>query len=194
MKYFILKYDFWRDNDDGIMLNIDENSFEFDRHDVEQGKTMVYWDEDITLTYDTEDGSIVTDYLANNMIWFAVTERFKLLLTEYASESIQFLPMKVKPLRDDIGLENCYLANIITLVDALDLENSVYSYYGDEEDEEKLLGVKIFALKASKIPPEINIFRLENSKIEIFISEKLWRAMRKNKITGCQYDEIRVID
>ena len=174
------------------MLNIDEDSFEFDRYDLAKGKPMISWNEDIIFTYDTEDGNIITDYLADNMAWFTITDKFKSILEEYASESIQFLPMKVRPLRDDIGLETCYLANIITLIDALDLEQSVYNPIGDESD--RCLGVIKYVLNATKIPPDINMFRIECSHFPVFISEKLWKAMRKSKITGCLYEEIRVID
>ena len=183
MKFYKLVYDYNHDRD-AIMLNINENSFEFDRYDVEKGKTIISWDEDITLTYDTEDGNIITDYLANNMIWFTITDKFKSLLAEYASESVQFLPIKVKALRDDIGLEMCYLANITTVIDALDLEHSIYDYAGEGED--KYLSVQIYKLKVSAIP-NVNIFRLKNSEIPIFISGKLKKAMVKAGITGCKY-------
>lgn len=189
MRYYRLVYDFNHDRE-AIMLNIDENSFEFDRYDVAKGKTIISWDGDITLTYDTEDGNIITDYLANNMAWFTITDRFRSLLAEYASESVQFLPIKVKPLREDIGLELCYLANILTVIDALDLEHSVYSYIGEEKD--RRLAVRIYVLKGSRIPPDINIFRLGNSPFSIFISDRLRKAMRRNKMSGCQYRAERV--
>ncbi|MHB1459334.1 MAG: imm11 family protein [Armatimonadota bacterium] len=187
MKYYKLSYDFSHDRD-AVYLHIINETLKFDRYCTDEGKQFDSWDENITFTYDTEDGYVVTDYIADNLMWFTISEKFRLLLEEYASESVQFLPIKVKPLRDDIGLEICYLANITTVIDALDLEHSIYYYDGEGED--KQLSVQIYKLKESAISG-VNIFRLKNSEVPIFISGKLEKAMVEAGITGCSYRAIQ---
>ena len=187
MKYYKLWYDFSHDRD-AVYLQVINETLKIDRFCTHEGKQFDSWDENITVTYDTEDGNIITDYLANNMAWFIITEKFRLLLEEYAAESVQFLPIKVEPVSEDIGLTKCYLANITTVIDALDLEHSIYNYFG--EGDEKYLSVQIYKFNESAIP-DVNIFRLKISEVPIFISGKLEKAMVKAGITGCSYRAIQ---
>lgn len=189
MRYYKLLYDYEHDHD-AIMLEIDEKSLGFDRYDAERGKRFDAWNEDITFHIDTTQGLRITDYIANNLVWFLVTGKFRQILDNIASGSIQFLPVRVSNGGGNIGLAECYLANITSLIDALDLGNSEY-FYIDTDNKEKVLSVVKFALKRSRIP-DIDIFRIQDDYFSIFVSETIKKTVKKNGITGCDFLEVKV--
>lgn len=189
MKYFKLLYDYEHD-DDAIYLEIDENSLAFDRYEIEKGIEFDKWNTDnIEVVYDKLIGTIITDYLSNDLVWFIITDKLKNIFESTNNCNIQFLPIKAK-CKDGKEAINIYLVNIINIIDGLDLENSKYSILNANENE-KILSIQKYALK-SQVVKEYDIFRLKDDYVSIFISERLKKFMQKNGVTGCDYLEVKV--
>jgi hypothetical protein len=106
------------------------------------------------------------------------------------NNKVQYLPIRARS-KDESEVLDLYLVNICNIVDALDLENSKYSVHEIDENE-KMISVQKYAIKGSMIK-DIDIFRLKDHNMSIFISEKLKKAMEKNGITGCDYLEVKVV-
>jgi hypothetical protein len=189
MKYYKLLYDYEHD-EDAIYLEINEKSFDFDRYDVEKGIVFDTWNADIEVIYDNSKGAIITDYLANDLVWFIVTDKLKNIIESMNNSNIQYLPVKV---RGKHGAEelNTYLINICNIVDALDLDNSKYSVH-EIDEKEKMISIQKYVIKGDGVEG-YDIFRLKDDYVSIFISERLRKAMMKNGVTGCDYLEVKVV-
>jgi len=186
MKIFQLQYDYEHD-DKFVFFVIDESTLGFDRYDVEKGEMIYNWNDNIKITFDKTKGSFLSDYIANDLTWFIITDKFKHLLNDYETGLVQYLPIKA------FGKEkiDAYLLNICNLVDALNLDNSKYNIY-ELDDNEKMLSIQKYALTGSNIG-KFDIFRLKNDYFSIFVTERLKNAMKKNDITGCDFLEVKVV-
>ena len=89
-----------------------------------------------------------------------------------------------------IEVDSYFVANIVTVIDALDLDNSKYDVF--ELDDEKIISVEKYALKSSEIVNR-HIFRLKDDTIPIFISETLKKVIEDNDFTGFEFLEVDVI-
>lgn len=188
MRYYKLMYDYNK-SDGSIFLIVDEDSFEFCRYDVELAKEDISWSNNIKIKIDEEEGNRITDYVGNDIHWFIVTEKLKKILEEHNIGNVKFYKIDVED-KNNIMDTNLYVVNICTVVDALNLENSTYSVYKTEKTE--MLSVIKYAIDESKVEG-YDLFKLENDKIPIFVSERLVKAMKKAKITGCDYGYVTVV-
>jgi hypothetical protein len=189
MKYYKLLYDYEHE-DNSIFLEIDEKTLSFDRYEVEKGIEFCDWNVDIKVNYDNGNKRVITDYVPNDLSWFIVTDKLKSIIESMKNNKVQYLPIRARS-KDESEVLDLYLVNICNIVDALDLENSKYSVHEIDENE-KMISVQKYAIKGSMIK-DIDIFRLKDHNMSIFISEKLKKAMEKNGITGCDYLEVKVV-
>ncbi len=185
MQYYKLMYDYENDLD-AILVNISEKDLDFDRYDVNQGKRLsvgyVYCKE-------AEGIDVNTDYIANNLAWLIISEKLKTILSEFNIGDTQFIPVLNEDKRENIG----YLVNIINMVDAIDISKSLVkkmTYHRDGKEETYNSVIK-YALYEKKIG-DSDLFKLEGYNTPIFISERLKNAMDKAKVTGCDYQKIKV--
>lgn len=189
MKFFKLLYDYEND-ENSILLEIDEVTLGFDRYDVEKGISSLKLSNNIGVTYDDVNGKMVTDYVANDLIWFIVTEKFKEIIQSIDDRDIQFHPLVAKS-RNSEAKQGFFLVNICNIVDGLDLETSKYSIYVTD-DGDKMVSIQKYAIKLNVIK-EYNLFRLKDDYVSIFVSEKMKKAIEKAGITGCDFLEVKVI-
>lgn len=188
MKYFKLMYDYEHD-DNAIFLEIDINSLIFDRYDTERGIVFETWDNNIDVIYDKSKGEVITDYIANELAWFIVTDKFKTIIESINNNNIQFLKIRAKCKNSTEELD-VYLVNICNVIDALDLNNSRYRVYETGKNE-KMLSIQKYAIKSDKVQG-YDLFRLEGDYVSIFISERLKKCIKKNGITGCDFLEVKI--
>jgi hypothetical protein len=189
MKYFKLIYDY--KNDSEVICCDKKELYNIDRYDVIKGEVINFWNEDISFSYNPNDGNIFTDFLANDLNWFIISKVFKEVLDKNKILGLQYLSIII--LNDITGeiIRDYYLANVCNLIDALDLENSKFSTYTNI-DGSNLISVNVYALKKEEIS-DIDILRIKDSNIPIFISDKLRKIIKKNKLTGCDFVEVRII-
>ncbi|MGG3844724.1 imm11 family protein [Aeribacillus composti] len=183
--YKLLMYD--SDDRDVVAYCIDTKGFE--QYELSEGKYIHNWNSEITFYFDPKEGERLTDYLANNLGWFIVSERFKAIL-EKVDDGIQYLPINVVIKGENKILKGFSVANILNVVDALNLENSDYSVF--ELDGESIYSIKKYALCKEAIQSK-HIIKLKGDEIPIFISEELRELIEKNNITGCDFLEVKVI-
>jgi hypothetical protein len=189
MKYFKLIYDY--KNDDDVICCTQKDMYGIDRYDVIKGEEINCWSESISFSYNPYDGKNFTDFLANDLNWFMVSQAFKEILEKNKIGGLQYLPIIILNDVTEEIIKNYYLTNVCNLIDALDLENSKFSIYTNI-DGSNLISVNVYALK-NDIIKDIDIFRIKDNNIPIFVSDKLRKIIRKNKITGCDFVEVKVI-
>lgn len=189
MKYFKLLYDY--ENDDDVICCTRKELYNIDRYDVIKGEEITCWNNDIYFSYSHNDGSIFTDFLANDLDWFIISSAFKETLEKNKITGLQYLPITL--LNETTGeiTKQHYLVNVCNLIDALDLANSKYSTF-TKTDGSTLISVNVYALKSDMIE-NIDIFRLKNNNIPIFVSDRLRKIIKKNKFTGCDFLQVKVI-
>lgn len=188
MRYFKLVYDFEND-DDYVIVTSNKKAEEYDDKLV-KGELIKNWDREMKFKYNVEEGKILTDYLASDNGWFIVSKKFRDLMKETIGKSIQYLDINIinSITKED---DNTYkVANVTTLLDALDLENSIYDFF--ELDDEKILSVEKYALKKEKIN-NYNIFRLKDESIPIFVSEEVKNIIEENLLIGFKFLEVKVV-
>lgn len=188
MRYFKLIYDFEND-DDYVVVISDKKAEEYDKK-ILKGELIKNWDREIKFEYNVEEGKIFTDYLANDNGWLIVSKNFFDLMEDIVGETIQYLDINITNSITKEEYKNYKVANVTTLLDALDLENSIYDFF--ELDDEKILSVEKYALKREKIK-NYNIFKLKDECIPIFVSEKVKEIVEKNSLTGFQFLEVKVV-
>lgn len=187
MRYYKLIYDYEKDDN---YVNCDSASIgSMDEYITISGKKIDCW-EDVVFEYDSAEGNLLTDYLANLYRWLVVSDKFCQLTQSVIEKQVQYLPVKVVDRYSNSEIDSYLVANIITVIDALDLENSKYDVF--ELDDEKIISVEKYALKSSKIIGK-HIFRLKDDSIPVFVSETLKKVIEDNEFIGFQFLEVDVI-
>lgn len=188
MKYYDLIYDD-EHNKNAILLEINEESLGFNRYDTEMGIPFKKWNENIEINYSREKNSYITDYIDNDLAWLLITERFKTVLEKYDLGNVQFLPVTAVS-KDGSEEIRGYLLNICNIPDALNRKESKYSVH--KVGKEKWLSIQRYVLTESQIGP-YDIFRIKDDYFTVFVSERIKKAIKDNKITGCDFVEIKVV-
>lgn len=186
MHYYKLIYDY--ENDDRYVFCDIANIGNMSEYIVQCGKAIDNWEE-VTFEYSSHDGNVLTDYLANIYRWFVVSDKFKEVASDLMKDHIQYLPLKILERNTGTEIDTYSVVNILTPVDALDLDKSVYDVF--ELDDEKIISVQKYALRKSKILNR-HIFRLETQEVAIFVSEILKNAIENNNLLGFSFLEVSV--
>lgn len=188
MKYFKLILDDSNDND--VVVHC-EDTHGFEQYELKEGNFLENWNDNITFYFNLYDGNRFTDYLANNLGWFIVSKKFKDLIKKI-EEDVQFLPVNIVDFESKYQIENdeYFVANVLGIVDALNLENSDYSVM--DLDGEKIYSVRKYAVSEDKINNK-NLFKLKGDEIPLFVSETFKRLVKESNIIGCEFLEIRNI-
>lgn len=124
MRYYRLlqEGDETKSKDDAV-ISISEESLSFNRYIVNTGIELSK--NPIEVFYLKKEKEIVTDYAGNDLAFFIVTEKFKVLLETFNIGETQFIPVKIKDKDGTVWL-TAFLVKIRNEMDALDLKNSVY--------------------------------------------------------------------
>lgn len=188
MKYFKLILDASNDND--VVVHC-EDTHGFEQYELKEGNFLENWNDNITFYFNLQDGNRFTDYLANNLGWFIVSKKFRNLINRIG-EGVQFLPVNVIDFESKSRIEDdeYFVANVLDVVDALNLENSDYSVL--DLDDEKIYSVRKYAVSEDKIN-NISLFKLKGDEIPLFVSETFKQLVEESNITGCDFLEIRTI-
>jgi len=140
--------------------------------------------------YEPSKGYEPTDYMDNDIDWFVVSSKFKNVMEKMGGTDIQYLPVMFKNNENSSILDDYFVANICSSIEALDFDKSDYRYL--ESKGRKLLSVSRYVLKGDFIKG-YNILRLKESNIPIFVSEKFKDTVESNNLTGCEFMEVAVI-
>lgn len=152
------------------------------------GKFYEEWDRKFLFYYDKTEGSVLTDYIANDKGWFVVSNTLKNVLETMKTE-IQFLPVQIVEKNSKTILEDYYIANITRVVDALCLEKSDY-FETEIPNIGVIYTVSRYGIYAEKTNSS-DVFKLSNKQeIPIFVSERFKKMIEEKNITGICLREI----
>lgn len=187
MKYYKLIYDY---DNDGKYINCSIGDIgEMNEYITTNGVFIKSWDSAV-FKYNSDEGNVMSDYVANVYRWFIVSSDFCNLIDKVVSgANIQYLSVKLVDTISNIVNETYKVANILDLVDALDLEHSQYDEF--ELDDENIISVEKYALKKTEVK-EHDIFRLKSDTIAIFISERIKELIEENGLLGFDFLEVAV--
>lgn len=188
MKYYKLLMDMTGKND--IVCHYRDN-FGMQEFDLCIGQKFYDWKDDFSFYYDQEEGNRATDFLANDMSWFVVSEKLKTVL-DALNTKIQYFKVKITEKSTEQPLENYYVANIISLVNALCIENSTY-FKTQINGIGTVYSISKYAIYEDKANG-FDIFKLTgHQEIPIFVSEKFRIMILDQKITGMEFLEIETV-
>jgi hypothetical protein len=186
MKYYKLVYDY--ENDDNYINCSIGNIGNMNEYITSNGTMINDWG-NVVFEYNAEEGSVLSDYVANVYRWLIVSNKFCSLTKKVLLNEVQYLPIKIEDVVSKTENSTYQVANILNVVDALDLKNSKYDVF--ELDGEKILTVEKYALKESEIKGH-HIFRLKDDTIPIFVSEKIKNIIELDEMLGFAFLEVNV--
>lgn len=184
MEYYKLVYDYTND-ERAVLLNIDENTLDFNRYDVNKAAKLGV--DKIFCTVDEENYSQY-DYFANNLSWLIVSSRIKDILVKCNLGMYEFVSVINRNNEEVIG----YLVHCMNIMDAFDEKNSICTRkkYDNNGKTYELLSVLKYAVDVNKIG-NIDMFKLIDSEIPVFVSQKLKNMLIKNEAKGFDFMKIK---
>lgn len=189
MKYFQLLYDFEHDHDYAFADKGDLKGVY--RYDVDEGKPVLEWPDDVYFKYDLKYGATWTDYLANIYHWPMFSERMRELTEAIIPEGdIQYLPAQLRNVETGETNDTYRIANVLKVIDAIDMDASDYAVI--RAGDIKVNSFKKYALKKERLDGS-PVFKLSNDPEPIFMSETLVDVIRKAKLTGFDFLEVKVV-
>lgn len=187
MKYYMLIYDY--EHDDSYINCTNGDIGDMDEYIVSGGIYIKDW-EIFKFEYDSTEGDIMSDYVANIYGWLLVSNTFhELLLKSPLRANLQFLPVEIVDVISGSTNATYKVVNILDIIDAIDLEHSKYDVF--KLDGKNIITVEKYALKENMVK-NYDIFRLKNDTIPIFVSEKIKKIIEKNKLKGFVFQEVLV--
>lgn len=186
MNYFTLQYDMKKYENSGVMA-YHNKVYDFNMYDATSGNYINKWDKRETFTFSKSDGSELTDYICNDFGWIIVSDNFKKTFENEGMTGIQFLQVSVVNKDNDIDVGIYYVANIINLIAAVDMEKS--EYFEILPDRYSFVS---FVLKEEAIRG-FDIFRLKEYDVQAFSSEKFKKMIKNNKLTGFNFNKVKIV-
>lgn len=183
MKYYELYFD---TKDESLIFCDEDDIGSMESYDIVQGKALEKWNEAVTFYY-SEQGR-VSDYLNNVLDWPIVSSRIKAVFEKLQVQGGQWLPVKIKKKNSHEELNGYFVLNVCNFIDALDMEKSNY-FKEDPLPEELTVGYPV--LQEEKLQG-VDIFRVKRCKYGIYISQRLKKALQKEKLTGMDFDEVEI--
>ncbi len=87
------------------------------------GEKIDEWEE-VNFEYNSAQGNILTDFLANVYRWLLVSDNFRYLTDNIIKDQIQYLPIKIIDRVTKMQIDSYSVANVVMVADAFDIENS----------------------------------------------------------------------
>lgn len=186
MRYYKLMYDYEKDEN---YVNCDMGDIGgMNEYITSKGIKIDKWKE-VSFEYDSNEGPILTDYLANLYGWLIVSDKFIEETKSIIGNQVQYLPVEIMDRTSKTKNASYCVANIVNLIDAFDLENSDYSIC--KLRDQSVFFVKKYALRSEKLK-ENHIFRLKDDTIPIFVSETIKDIIERNNLIGFSFLEVAV--
>ncbi|MDC7242091.1 MAG: hypothetical protein PQJ50_17185 [Spirochaetales bacterium] len=122
---------------------------------------------------------ILPDYIGTGSSEVFISEQLKNFLNEKdLKQIINYVPIV-------LFKKNYYLLNIIGLRDCMDYSKSEYTTYPKNDLPDKITSLVFDETKINSI----DIFRMKDKSLHIFVTEKLKRELENKKFTGIKFYE-----
>lgn len=169
-----------------------EEKYGIKQYDINKGEYIKNWNPEFTFYYDSTRGENPVDYMASNIGWTLISSKFRQILESVDVPDIQICPVRIKEKNAGKEVNGYSIINIITFTDAFDLDNSDYSYLTIKKTGQKVLSVRKYALKSSALEGK-HLIRLKEGKFATFVSETLKNEICKQKLSGCDFLEVKAV-
>ena len=107
-----------------------------------------------------------------------VSEKIRQILEREVSKTYQYI---------DTNLEGYFLLHVVGLVKCFDWENSIYTKHPPFLSELQDRPDKVEKLVLNKAVEGLDIFRMYEEPVTLFISDRLKGIFEKNGVTGVEY-------
>ena len=128
-------------------------------------------------------GIVVPDLVANNFHLHIVSSRLKSLLE--ADAEGEFLPVSIYNHKGRVAEEDCYIANVFTVVECVDRGRSRCIESASRPGQLSIL--KSLQLDPQRIPADARLFRLKEMPALIIIRGDLRSRLEEAGVTGVRY-------
>ena len=152
------------------------------------GEYVAQWDSNITFVCNDTNENMVADWLSNPLGWCVVSKRFVNTVADLENGAIQYLPIKIKTVHKQMCAEEYFVANVITVLDAIDYTNSLCF------ELMKNRSVIKYALKNDIISGN-HIFKVKEDIMSksTFVSADFKKAIQKAGLFGFSFTEVKVV-
>lgn len=167
----------------------------FDEWDFRSGKKIANWPEGVRIgNSDPATDGPPDDVLRNHLGLPIFSQHLREALQLFSIGGVQYLPVEV--FRSDSSLLAGYsIANILSLIPALDTNESEYDIYQQDyfllERRGQISNLRKPVLVGMKILDK-DIFRLTEFPVAEFVSQRFVQAYRACKCTGYTFHEVKV--
>lgn len=159
----------------------------FDLRSLWKGISIHNWNENISLYYN--DGEVMLDYVPNNLSWLIFSDEAVRIIEKVATEAEVFKVSISSETSKDKKQAN--VVNILTSISAMNWEKSDYASWDDEPKDIKV--IRNLVINSSAIVNKPDVFRLEESKNFIIVSEKFKQEVERNNLKGFGFWEIDIV-
>lgn len=187
MRFYKLMYDYEK-GDSSVYCDVGKIG-SMNKYITFNGEKIDEWEE-VNFEYDSAQGNVLTDFLANVYRWLLVSDNFRYLTESIIKDQVQYLPIKIIDRVTKMQIDSYSVANVVMVADAFDIENSEYDIF--ELDDKKVFSVRKYALKSNKLVG-MHIFRLKEDTIPVFVSENLKKVIEDNGLIGFDFLEVKVV-
>lgn len=104
---------------------------------------------------------------------------------------IQVFPVQISRKGNKVKSYYVNVVNVTASVAAFDWDKSEYISW--EDDPEYIKYIRKIVLKADSVYRNLDIFRLDESKNYIIVSERIKKEFEKEKIVGCRFTPIQMV-
>ena len=160
----------------------------FTQFELWRGHSVSDWDPNYYFKATKPDNNgILTDRLFNAANFLIFSEKLRDLLESNCISGIQYLPVKV--FRYDKSLVSGYsVVNTLQALPALDVNRSELSMCRFPRGTKEISWIKKAVFKP-EIIEGVDIFRLQEFPVSLYVSERFKTVFEKNKCTGFDFRE-----
>ena len=132
----------------------------------------------------SKDGGKMADLLIHDFAGLLFSPKLRKLFEDLGVTNIEYFDCKVKDVKKNKVHENYKIANIVGLVECIDMKKSEMKLADPEDPDSKILSARNIVLK-KKIPSNLKIFRTKYLTRLILIHDDVKNAIEERGITGC---------
>ncbi|PLR75858.1 hypothetical protein CU633_18425 [Bacillus sp. V3-13] len=191
MRYYRLVYS--NDKDDMLPEGkspIVINNYEllgFDLRALWRGQKINNWNNGIRLFY--EKGEVLLDLIPNNLSWLILSVNGLNVVRRFIADAQVFQVSITSEANKDLIIE-ANVVNVLTSISAMNWEKTDYTAWDDDPKEIKV--IRNLVMNRSALIQEPDIFRLNESKNFIIVSERLKSEIEKSNLSGFGFWEIEI--
>jgi len=141
---------------------------------------------EFVLNDDSQAGNMTDSLSITELYGLVFSVRLQNFLNDLMVNNIQYFDLDIIDPKAKRVYTDYKIANVVGLVDCVDKEKSELKYHVSGN----IKRIKKLILDESKIPAEMDIFRLPNRTVLTVVSERFKSAILEANITGCVFYKV----